>query len=104
MCDSLQHQVLENEIEISAKLFDSLVTQYTETQSWSKIRNIIELSNHHNCDPNPRIVSYLKKNLVYCFDTTLRSMLKESINNFEQRFFSSESRTTRKQIREKKEQ
>lgn len=26
MCDSLQHQVLENDIEMTAKLFESLVT------------------------------------------------------------------------------
>ena len=63
----------------------------------------MEKTNHYNCDPNPRIVSYLKKNLVYCFDTGMRSMLKDSINNFEQRFFSNESRTLRKEIKEKKE-
>lgn len=31
MCDSLQYKILENQIIMSSKLFDSLATQYTET-------------------------------------------------------------------------
>ena len=31
MCDSLQFKILENQIPISSKLFDSLGTQFTET-------------------------------------------------------------------------
>lgn len=103
MCDSLQYQVLENNIEMSAKLFDSLVTQYTESQSWNKVKDILEKVDHHNCDPTPRIVGYLKKNLVYCFDTNLRALLKESINSFEMRFFSNEQRAVRQQAKEKRE-
>ena len=68
MCDTLQRQVLDKNIQISTNLFDSMVTQYTESQSWSKVNSLLEQCTIQNCDPQTKIVSYLKKNLVYCFD------------------------------------
>ena len=31
MCDSLRYKIFEKNISMSSKLFESLVTQYTET-------------------------------------------------------------------------
>ena len=56
--------------------------------------------NHDNCDPSPKILSYLKKNLVYCFDTNVRNSLKENIDNFEIKFFSTDGREQRRQMKE----
>lgn len=110
MCDSLRYKIFEKKIPMSSRLFDSLVTQYTETQSWSKVSELLNNCDYENCDPNQRIVSYMKKNLVYCFDTTIRAQLKEGIEEFEQKFFSiagqemrrqhNENKKTRKQLRE----
>lgn len=100
MCDTLQHQIFEKNIPLSGKLFESLVTQYTETQSWSKINTLVNSVGHENCDPSPRMVSYLKKNLVYCFDTTTRSLLKDTIDNFEIKFFSNEGREIRRKLKD----
>jgi len=96
MTDTLQYQVLDKEITMSSQLFDDIIKQYTETQSWSKIKSLVDSTNHQNCNPDPRIVSYLKRNLVYCFDTQMRSILKESIETFETRFFSEEQRRLRR--------
>lgn len=96
MCDSLQHRILENDIPISSQLFENLITQYAETQSWNKINALLSRCTHINCDPNQRMVSYLKKNLVYCFDTTTRNQLKYNIDRFEILFFSPEQREIRK--------
>jgi len=100
MCDSLQFKILENQIVMSSKLFDSLATQYTETQSWNKVLSLINNCTYTNCDPQPRIVSYLKKNLVYCFDTNVRAQLKESIDQFDIKFFSVSGRDQRRQLKD----
>ena len=100
MCDSLRIKILEKNISMSSKLFDSLVTQYTETQSWSKITDLLGSCNYQNCDPNQRIVSYLKKNLVYCFDTSIRAQLKEKIDDFDKMFFSIAGQQERRQLKE----
>lgn len=96
MCDSLQFRLFEANIPITSKLFDCLVTQYTESQSWNKLNQLIGKCNIQNCDASPKIVSYLKKNLVYCFDTDVRSQIKENIEQFEQKFFSKEGREARR--------
>lgn len=79
-----------------------MITQYAETQSWNKINSLLSRCTHTNCDPNQRMVSYLKKNLVYCFDTTMRNQLKQNIDSFENLFFSHEQREIRKQLKEAK--
>ena len=95
MCDSLRFTIFEKNIPMSSKLFESMVTQYTETQSWAKVSDLLSSVNHSNCDPNQRIASYLKKNLVYCFDTGIRAQLKEKIEVFEKLFFSIAGREQR---------
>ena len=60
MCDQLQYKILDNDITMTSNLFDNLVRQYTEAQSWSKIKSLVDSAKHNNCDPNPRIVGYLK--------------------------------------------
>ena len=62
--------------------------------------SLINNCTYNNCDPQPRIVSYLKKNLVYCFDTNVRAQLKESIDQFEIKFFSVSGRDQRRQLKE----
>ena len=44
------------------------------------------------------MVSYLKKNMVYCFDNNMRNTLKTNIDRFEILFFSTEQREIRKQL------
>ena len=46
MCDSLRFTIFEKNIPMSSKLFDSLVTQYTETQSWAKVGDLLSSVNH----------------------------------------------------------
>ena len=100
MCDTLQNKIFESQTPISTKLFDNLVTTLTESQSWGKINLLVAQCDYSNCDPSPRIISYLKKNLVYCFDTGTRAALKNTIDEFEIKFFSNDGRELRKQFKE----
>ena len=92
MCDALQRLVLDRNIQITSHLFDSMITQYTESQSWAKVNSLLDQCTIENCDPQTKIVSYLKKNMFYCFDESLRNSLKASLESFEIRFFSSDGR------------
>jgi len=61
---------------------------FTETQQWAKINSLIQNMSHRNCsDPDRKTITYLKRNLVYCFDPVLRSSIKDNIENFETTFF-----------------
>lgn len=77
---------------MSGKLLDRLATQYTESQSWNKLLNLMNACEYRNCDPSQKTASYIKKNLVYCFDTGVRSQLKESVEQFDAKFFSNVGR------------
>lgn len=74
------------------KLFECIAFQYTETQNFQKLTDFIQALNYENCDPSPRTTSYIKKNLVYCFDTAIRSSLKDAIDKFDNQFFSAKGR------------
>jgi hypothetical protein len=45
-----------------------------------------------NCTPEMKTVNYLKKNLLYCFETQTRGSLKDLIDKLEDNFFSSGKR------------
>jgi len=53
-----------------------------------KVVNILNQSNPENCKPDIKTISYLKKNLLYCFDPQHRQLLKDSIHKIEETFFS----------------
>ena len=96
MVEIVQKQINQNEIILSSKLFDNLVKVYIESQQWTKISSLLQNSTQKNCTPQQRIVGYLKKNIIYCFDAAIRSQLKENVDNFDKRFFSFEARKQQK--------
>ena len=91
MTEAFQTKIMIERIMLSSKLFDSLAYVFTESQQWAKVNNLLVLSNPETCQPNIKTVSFLKKNLVYCFDPMLRSQLKDNIEKFEATFFHSKS-------------
>lgn len=87
LTELLQNRIMVNGITFSAKLFDSLVYVYTESQQWAKVNMMLANASVTNCQPQIKTVGFLKKNLVYCFDPTLRASLKENMEKFEKTFF-----------------
>jgi hypothetical protein len=45
-----------------------------------------------NASPDQKLVSYLKKNMVYIMDTGVRAQVREMVDSMEARFFSNEGR------------
>jgi DNA helicase TIP49 (TBP-interacting protein) len=68
MADKLHKKAKEQKIILSPQLFDSLVNIFTETQNWRSVIDLLFNSNPTNVQPDYKTVTYLKKNLLYCFE------------------------------------
>lgn len=77
MAERLLKRTMESTIVLSAKLFDSLVFVFTESQQWRQLIDMLSGLNANNCTPEVKTLNYLKKNLLYCFEPQTRSQLKE---------------------------
>jgi len=87
MTEDLEREITFKRIPMTGKTFDSLIDVFSESQNWAKVKSLVDYSQPDNCEPNPDTGKFLKRNLVYCFDSGLRASLKDSIDNFELRHF-----------------
>ena len=92
MVENVHNLITDKKIFISGQNFNNLIKIYTESQQWSKINSLLTSSNEDNCAPERQIVGFLKKNIIFCFDSSMRGVLKESVDQFDNRFFSLEAR------------
>lgn len=89
MAEKLFKRVVDTNINFSAKLFDSLIFVFAESQQWRQLIDVLNAVNPQNCTPEVKTLNYLKKNLLYCFEPQTRSQLKDQIESLEENFFSS---------------
>ena len=87
MAERLLKRTMESSIVLSAKLFDSLVFVFTESQQWRQLIDMLASISNRNCAPEVKTLNYLKKNLLYCFEPQTRQQLKEQIEHLEDNFF-----------------
>jgi len=77
-----------NYISFTSVLLHNMMFIFTESQQWGKINALIQGMSHRNCtDPDRKTITFLKRNLVYCFDAVLRSSIKDNMEQFEAIFF-----------------
>jgi len=95
MAGTLQTLIRNKEITMSSKLFDSLVFVFTESQGWARINDMLVNSTPENCDPSTKSINYLKKNIIYCFEPVMRGQMRDNIEAFETRFFSTQAMADR---------
>ena len=93
MAERLLKRTMESTIVLSAKLFDSLIFVFTESQQWRQLIELLSQTNPKNCTPEVKTLNYLKKNLLYCFEPQTRSSLKEQIEHLEDNFFTANAAT-----------
>jgi len=87
MAEKLEKRLNLNDIYMSAKLLGNLAYIYTESQQWTRLRDLLMTRSYKNCDqPSRDTVSYLKKNLMYCFDAQARSSILDRIDVLEREF------------------
>lgn len=94
MAERLLKRTMESNIVLSARLLDSLVFVFTESQQWRQLIDLLAALNTKNCEPEVKTLNYLKKNLLYCFEPQTRSQLKEQIEHLEDTFFMGQSAAT----------
>lgn len=87
MMEQIYTKIQIESIFMSSKLFDSLVFVYTESQQWIEILQLLNWVKKENCAPEVATINYLKKNLLYCFEATIRAQVKDRLELFEQEFF-----------------
>lgn len=87
MMEQVYSKLREDQIFMSSKLFDSLVYVWTESQQWTNILGLLQYAKVDNCEPEPKTMNYLKRNLLYCFEAGIRAQLKERMEQFEAEFF-----------------
>ena len=68
MTEKLLRRVFEDHIMLSAKLFESLVSVFTESQQWRQLIDLLSNVHATNCTPDLNTYNFLKKNLLYCFE------------------------------------
>lgn len=73
MATKLQSVIADKSLFLTDQLFDSLIYVFTESQQWSKVNSLLTNANLETAQPMQKTVSFLKRNLVYCFDPTMRS-------------------------------
>jgi len=73
MATKLQSVISEKSLFLTDQLFDSLIYVFTESQQWGKVNSLLTNASLETAQPMQKTVSFLKRNLVYCFDPTMRS-------------------------------
>ena len=91
----LRQTINDNELHLTERLFNSLIYVFTESQQWSTVNEMLNRAAPENCTPDKKTVNYLRTNLIYCFDPTLRGNLKANMKSFEEKFFSSRNEVNR---------
>lgn len=96
LIEKLVKKIRSTQINMDGELFHSIVFVYTESQQWQDVGNVLrELIATANCQPQQKTVKYLRQNLMYCFQDSIRLDVLDAIDLFDQKFF---SYTARKQM------
>lgn len=95
LTEKLTKKMRRMQIPFDAELFHNVVYVYCESQQWSDVASILrDMHSIKQCQPQPKTVKYLRQNLIYCFQNSVRLDVLDAIDQFDQRFF---SYTARKQ-------
>jgi hypothetical protein len=93
LSDQIRKRMEEDAIQYTGQLFHDMIYVYTESQQWTDCAKLLRMQqDRRQCDPSIKTMTYLKQNLVYCFQNNTRMDVQDAIDNFELRFFSYQQR------------
>jgi len=76
-------------IPYEAEVFHSICHVYVESQEWGDVAAFLRKQTRPDlCRPSPKTVKFLKQNLAYIFQATVRQDLQDAVAKFEHTFFS----------------
>jgi len=79
MTEQLQERMTGSQTVMSEQLFEQMVHVYCDTQQWSHLSTLMANARRENCRPSVKSFNMIRKNVIYCYDQTLRGQLKESM-------------------------
>lgn len=93
LTERLMKKMSDNYVHYEASLFHNVMYVLTESQQWKEVANLLkELLSSEKVTPTAKTISYLKANLVYSFENSVRLEVQEAIQNFERKFLIGKSR------------
>lgn len=67
-----------------SEMFHDIMTILCEEQQFTSISDVLaSISDEAMCDPSPKTLKYLRDNLQFCFEPSVRVNLQQGIDNFE---------------------
>lgn len=69
-------------------LFHNIVYVYTESQQWGDVASLLRsMTTPELCKPQYKTIAYLKSNLIYVFQNSVRMDVQDAIESFEKIYF-----------------
>lgn len=99
MMEKLSDKMIDQDIHMTNVIVDDYVRTYGDSSDWFKVTDFLQRLTPENSSPDPRIVSFLKKNLIYIMDVGLRNKIKDLADEFEKSFFTYEARKNQAELR-----
>jgi len=91
--EKIKKRMRDDELQYGGELFHNIIFVYTESQQWGDVADLLRAqSSDVQCKPLLKTCKYLRQNLLYCFQNTVRLDLLDAIEQFEQRFFTYQQR------------
>jgi hypothetical protein len=88
LTEQITKKMRDKLITYDGTLFHNIVYVYTESQQWSDVATILRSQTSPDlCKPQYKTIGYLKSNLVYCFQNSVRMDVQDAIDTFEKTHF-----------------
>jgi len=93
LTERLMKKMSDNYVHYDASLFQNVMYVLTESQQWKEVATLLkELIQTEKVTPTSKTISYLKSNLVFSFENSVRLEVQEAIQEFERKFLIGKSR------------
>ena len=81
LTEKLTKKMRRAQIPFDGELFHNIVFVYCESQQWSDVAQILrDMHSVRQCQPQQKTVKYLRQNLIYCFQNSIRLDVLDAID------------------------
>ena len=68
---------------MSKNLFKNIINILVTYQQWNHIMDVLNYANPESIRSERRTFTYIKENMIYCIDQSVRSRIKEKVDDLE---------------------
>lgn len=91
LMERIRNKMLDEEVGYTADLFHAVVYVNGEAQQWTEVAALLKQfrgGSTTSVKPEMKTVTYIRQNMIYCFENSVKIELQDSLDAFEQRYFS----------------